>query len=277
MKYDILPIRTAFFWIFISTMLISGTAGIGLWIYQWHANQIATDEKYLITSITQHANTKYQLPNGYLSELLELSIDVPAFLPKLSLKNAENRLLLSPIIEKAEVKKIPPRTIHIDYSLRQPIAKLAEYTNTLLDKNAFPFPCQPFYSDLDLPEIVLGEIEGALAWGTRISDDHVKYAIAVYNAFATECSECQTAIKRIDISKANDPSAGHREIILTLQKVNEGQFVQDFLRLDLAHYAQNLHRYAILEEHLIKNKNFFQSSFIIDLRVPQLAFLSAVL
>lgn len=277
MKYDILPIRTAFFWIFVSTMLISGTAGVSLWVYQWHANQITADEKYRITSINQQTSSEYRLPTGYLSELLELSVDAPAVLPKLSLQRSLNRLLSSPVIETANVKKIPPRAIHVDYSMRQPIAKLVEYKNTLLDKNAFPFPSHPFYCDLNLPEVVLGDIENPLVWGAKISDTHVKYAIAVYEAFKTECSGCQTTIKRIDISKANDPSAGHREIILTLQKVYQGQFIQDYIRLGLDQYGQNLHRYAILEEHLIKKKNFFQTSFIIDLRVPQLAFLSAVL
>lgn len=277
MKYDILPTRTAFLWIFISTLLISGTTGLGIWIYKWHAKQLAGDDKYIITAIHQQTTAAYPLQSGYLAEFLELSIDSPTYLTTYNLKHAHDRLLQCSHIESALLKKVPPDTICVDYTLREPIGILAEYTNTLIDKDGFAFAYRPFYPALDLPEIILGDPDNRMCWGTPLGGNHLKQALAVLEAFKETCQPCNFKIKRIDVSKADAPSAGQREIILALEEACSENARTCFLRLGIGDYTKTLQHYALLQEYLILNKFFFQSAVIIDLRVPQLAFLSTVL
>lgn len=277
MRYDILPIRTALLWVLLSTVLVSGSAAFAIWAYKWYMQQLSTDKKYLITELIQESNGPYSLPRGYLAELLELSSDLPTFLSAYNLKAAQQKLLGCMHIETASLKKVQPNAICISYTMRTPIGFLPEYSNSLVDADGYMIAFQPFFPPLDLPEIVLGDLLLATAWGSRLSSSALTGALAILESFQQANIPDNIKIRRIDVSKINAPSAGQREAVLILEKSHNSQTQTHFVRLGTDYYSQSLLHYGALQKHLDAEGGFSCPRLIIDLRVPQLAFLSAVL
>lgn len=278
MKYDILPLRTAFLWIAASAVIVSGSAAVGLWLYKWQKQQAATDDKYKIIAILQHTNDPEPLQNIYLAELLNLSIDKPAYLTAYSTTQAEFQLLRCPHIKSVSIKKIPPGTLYIDYVMRRPAAFLAGYTNVSIDREGIAIPFKPFYTPKNLPELVLGDIEGDVLWGSPVRSGRLEQALAVLEYFEPQCSRTNTIIKRIDVSRLDAPSAGQREILVVVEEAVDGAGPSTrFLRLGIGHYERDLQNYWSLRDYVIAHPDEFPAGQIaIDLRVPQLAFLSPV-
>lgn len=256
-----LPVRRAVFWILLSTLFISGTCTTALFYY-WHLKSAwEADSKYNIVAIVQRGPDKDILKTEYLAELLGLSLDQPTNLFKLSLNEAKQRLLQSPLIESVVVKKVKPGTLYIDYHVRKPMAFLADYSNTALDEKGFLIPFAPFFTPKKLPEIVCGS-QDACKWGEVLKGEQIYWALNLIKQ--------QSNIRRIDFSQYNASSLGLREIILVL----ESQISPEtrILRLPTENMSQQLANYKQLEEHLASHP-IESNTLIIDLRIPKLAFL----
>ena len=91
------------------------------------------DPKYQIISIIQTGPEKEALKTVYLAELLSLSSDSFASLYDFDCKEGEKKLLLSPLISSASIKKMEPDALYIDYEVRKPIAWLSDYQNIGID------------------------------------------------------------------------------------------------------------------------------------------------
>lgn len=275
MNDDILPLKTALFWIFICTLMLSGTTGAGIWIYKWFERQAATSGKYQIMRILQRTADKEPLETAYLAELLSLSVDRAPSLTSYSLSNATQMLLSSPCIQSASLKKVFPNTLCVDYAMRRPVAFLGEYENALIDGDGVPIPRTPFYGNIDLPEIILGEISEEVSWGRPITCKALTCALETLNAVGKACNQENMTLKRVDFSRENAPSAGQCEILVTIE--DHAVPITYFLRLSIDRYEKNLHHFVSLHHYLHRYpQNFSGAQMIVDLRVPQLAFLSPV-
>lgn len=278
--------RQALFCLIGSTFFTLTTSLGGYWLWSKHRNERLLNEKYRITSIIQTGPEKEALKTGYLAELLGLSMDQPTQLYALDLKKAEAKLYSSPLIAHAKIKRIPPTTLYIDYEVRKPLAWLADYKNMAVDKDGYLFPVAPFFSPKNLPEIYLG-LTPSTSWQIKNPSFHL--ALQILQFLETAPWKEGLRIKRIDVSNAFAPSLGQREIVLFTEE--ELSFRHEthevlcifpkILRIAPKDYTQQLNNFFSLRRTMmedyrrqladIKSGGRFAPR-IIDLRIPQLAF-----
>lgn len=303
MKNSKVQFNKAIIWILLSTFLVSGTAWMG-WLYYHHVQHLRRqDPTYNIVAIVQTGPEKEVLKTVYLAELMGLSVDYPQNLYTFDTKNAVSKLLASPLIKGATIKRIRPGTVYIDYVVRQPVAYLADYTNTALDEEGYIFPFYPFFTPKKLPEIVVGlppfgtpgkgkESAGG-EWHRPLMGKEVPLAMQIIKAFNGNRLYESTVLKRVDVSKAYKASPGQREMVLMVEErmeCHEGErsilcVFPRILRFNVASYQEQLDNYLILRSYLAIHPHpplkfpegspvVTASPLVIDLRIPDLAFLT---
>lgn len=277
--------------------LALSVSGYTIWSRSIQKRLIDPENK--IVSILQTGSEKEALKTVYLAELLGLSADVYTSLYSLSCREAERRLLSSPLISTARVKRIPPGTLYIDYESRKPIAWLADYQNTGIDKEGYIFPMAPFFSPKELPEIYLGLPSFQAGedpfgrkggnWQEPIRTGYFQLALDVLQFLETAPWKEGFRLKKIDVSNAFAPSLGQREIVLFTEedfRVNSDErevccVFPKILRLAPKDYPQQLNHFFILRRNMAEDYKKQLSKIcesarfqprIIDLRIPQLAF-----
>jgi hypothetical protein len=287
------------------------TSGGFFAFFQYKKKKIE-DEKYYIKAIVQTGPEKEALKTGYLAELLDLSIDRPVSLYAFDCKEAEKKLLFCPLIKSAKVKRMRPNAIYVDYEIRKPIAMLADYKNTAIDWEGYIFPFTPFFSPKEIPEIYLGlppfealnenRTKENGQWLTPIKNPFLTLAFEVLKFLEEAAWREHFRLKKIDVSNAFATSLGQREIVLfTEEKLvirREGKEVfcifPKILRVAPKDFAQELGCFCTLRRNMEKDYREQLASFpnaieemsetmnslpvrrfssrIIDLRIPQLAF-----
>ena len=291
-------------WIVGSMLLVGGISYPLMKGYLRGSHRNLTDPKQALSSIIQTGPQSGALTTEYLAELLGISRDRPVHAKTFSLARAKERLLSSALISQAEVKLIPPGTLYIDYTVRQPVVFLEDYENVALDKAAYPFAFSPFFSPKNLPSIYLGlapfgtptvEPErGVAQWGSALQGKYIALAFDVL-AIVTDPQVADLfSVQRIDVSNAFSESYGTREIVVITHDVIyrqiNGKEVQlhlpRILRLSTSNYAQELSRYLTLRAQLLKEEE--KKGFallegagpvmrceekIIDFRIQKLAFI----
>lgn len=278
------------------------TLTLSLWGYShWnHARKARmADERYRLVSILQTGPEKEPLKTIYLAELLGLSIDKPVSLYSLDLKKARQKLLTSPLIAKAELKRVPPSTLYIDYEVRHPVAWLADYQNMAIDRDGYLFPMAPFFESEKLPEIYLGlPAFGATedsfgrkggAWQTPLENRYLTLAFEILSFFENSPHREGLRLERIDVSNAFASTLGQREVVLfTDEEVpfrrGDREVFCSFpkiLRLMPKDYPQQITNFFGLRRAMAEDYKKQVASIpdsgrfaprIIDLRIPQLAF-----
>lgn len=206
-----------------------------------------------IQIIAQSGSEKEALKTDYLAQLIGLAYDQS---PKsFKEKIAQDRLLASPLIKDAKVKQVSPNVLSIDYSLRKPYVFLGDYENTALDRDGYPFPFSPFYTPKNIPCVYLGN--NSLKWGVIIEEKQLAFEMLSYLEKKIDFFN----IKLLDVTQAEFPSLGRREVVLVIQ----GKYGDHTLRLTPTDYVDQLNRYFLLD--------YKEGNQIIDLRVPNLAFI----
>jgi hypothetical protein len=295
-----LPLTHALGWIVGSMLFVNGIAFSCLKMALRHRHNIAREDK-LIRSIVQTGPQKEALKTEYLAESLGICADHPQNVSSFDLQKGRERLLSSPLIAKASVSVIKPNILYIDYTVRQPIAFLADFENVAIDKEGYPFPFAPFFSPKNLPEIYLGissfgtpseDSEKPVAqWGCSLKGKYLDLALEILSYVTDSKVFDDFNVTWIDVSQAFSNSCGTREIILTtqdaiFQKEGREEIKSVFprtLRLSTKHYAQELGNYLKLRFQLLEEdrkrltlpgKNLSQKmpERIIDFRIPNLAF-----
>lgn len=269
-----------------STCLTLAVSLTGIHFWNKHRRNLLENEKYRIRAIIQTGPEKEALKTVYLAELLGLSSDVPQQLYALNPKKAEVLLKQSPLIADAKVKRMPPSTLYIDYEVRKPLAWLADFKNTAVDADGHVFPVAPFLTPKRLPEIYLGT---PTLDGWKIDGPAFSLAIEILHFLEKAPWTEGLIIQRIDVSNAFAPSLGTREVVLiteeeiTLRKP-QGEIVCVFpkiLRLAPKDYQQQLNNFFTLRRTMMDDYKKQLASVqsggkfaprIIDLRIPQLAF-----
>ncbi len=237
-----IPLSRALVFIFLSVIVISGPAFLGLLYYQSLLKSRSEDSRYLVRTILPSNST---LPADYLSELLEL----PFNLYKFKRQELERKLLASPLIREARVKKILPNKLGIHYKARNPLALLGDYENMAVDKDGYLFPCRPFFNPQELPVIYLGDVTNNPI--QNASFHTAKKLLKILSKWH---------ICHIDLTKVNERSLGKREIVVLLEN-------EIYLRLTPENYAEELANFQLLQ------KNRTLKNAVVDLRLADLAFL----
>lgn len=286
MKESEWTMRQALICLIGSTCLTLAFSLMGIQFWKKHRRELLESPNYQIRAIIQTGPEKEALKTVYLAELLGLSADVPQQLYALNVKKAESLLKKSPLIADAKVKRMPPSTLYIDYEVRRPLAWLADFKNVAVDAEGHVFPVAPFFTPKRLPEIYLG-ISAIEEW--RVQGPAFSLAIEILQ-FLEKAPWIQgLIIQRIDVSNAFAPSLGTREVVLmteeelTIRK-QDGEVVCVFpkiLRLAPRDYQQQLANFFSLRRTMMddykRQLTMLQTGGrfaprIIDLRIPQLAF-----
>ncbi len=292
--------KQALFCLIGSTCLTLILAVGGFWGYRnWKMSRM-TNEKFRVVAIVQTGPEKEPLKTAYLAEVLGLSADRPSHLYSLDLKQAQAKLLTSPLIESAKIKRVPPGTLLIDYTIRKPLAILSDYANTAVDSEGYLFPIAPFSSPKQLTEIYLGlpsfgSAEDTMgrsggSWQRPLKNGYFSLALEILRFIEDSPAKGDMRIKRIDVSHAFAPSLGQREIVLIAEdeliwNAQGKELVCVFpkiLRLAPKDYRQQLGNFFSLRSAMhedykrqlasVQEGGRFASR-IIDLRIPQLAFI----
>ncbi len=292
---QIFSLKKALFWIVMPTIFISGSFYGAYFYYSNSSKKRFLSPKYQISAIVQTGLEKEALKTSYLAELMELSCDEQVNLFLFDLKRAKEKLLMSPMIRQANVKRIRPNAIYVDYEIRKPIAILCDYENIGVDEEGFPLPLTPFFKIHSLPEIYLGLIKNSdekeLKWHQKIDGKELSSAFQLLNFLSQPpCSEA-FRVRRIDISRAFSSSYGKREIVLLIEEdivagkeKNTLCIFPKILRLNPKDIQQQLSNYLNLQSKM--RRDYYQQLFskalpsetiifqpkIIDFRVPDLAF-----
>lgn len=257
-------------WILLSVLLISGTALMG-WLYYLHVKNLrVNDDQYRIVALIQKNSQNEYFKTMYLAELLNLSLDQPVNIYKFDEIEGEEKLRASPLIKRAEIKKIRPGTLYIDYQIRIPIAYLGNYTNAAFDNEGHLFPFRPFFTPKALPTINLSEFSEDPRWGMILSNNE-EFGLALQVLEKLESvNQLGLQINKIDVSQAFVPSLGQRQIVVVLeeQEKQSNKAQTHYLRLDPINYVQNIHNYMTWRLH---NKNSESELVTVDLRIPQMA------
>lgn len=278
--------RQALFCLIGSTCLTLSVSLAGYSFWKKQRLERLNSKNYRITAIIQTGPEKEALKTDYLAELLGLSADFPTQLYAFNLKKAEQKLLSSPLISAAHVKRLPPTTLYIDYEVRKPIAWLADFQNMAIDKEGFYFPVTPFFTPKRLPEIYLG-ITSESGW--QIKSPYFDLALQILEVLETAPWKEGLRITRIDVSNAFQPSLGQREIALfteeELSTRKEGREIvcifPKILRLSPKEYVQQLNNFFALRRAMMEDYRKQLATLqeggrfaprIVDLRIPQLAF-----
>lgn len=206
-----------------------------------------------IQIIAQTGPEKEALKTAYLAELLGLSGDEES--QGIREKVAEEKLLKSPVIQEASVKRIAPGILSIDYSLRKPYVFLADYENLALDREGHPFPFSPFYTPKNMPQLHLGQ--RVTQWSVPVENRALAFEILKHLESRMDFFQ----VESLDVTQAKHPSLGCREVILVL-RAEEGKH---YLRLTPLGYQEELERYLLLQP--------VDGDHIVDLRLPKLAFI----
>lgn len=295
-----MPLTHALGWIVGSMLFVNGIAYSCLKAFLARRGQVRNEER-LIRSIVQTGPQKEALKTEYLAEILGICADYPQSSASFNLQKAKTALLASPLISNGIVSIIKPNILYIDYTVRQPIAFLADFENTAIDKEGYPFPFAPFFSPKNLPEVYLGlspfgipseDPEKPLVqWRSPLKGKYWDLALHIL-AYVTDPKVMdEFNVSLIDVSSAFSNSCGTREIVLTTQDTlflkEDGKEAEVIfprtLRLSPKNYAQELGNYLKLRPQLLEDdrkrlalpgKNLAQKmpERIIDFRLPNLAF-----
>lgn len=275
------PLKKAILIIALITFMVCSPIAFAVIYFKSLMNQRFSDPKYAIEAIVQTSSEKEPLKTSYFAELLHLSVDQPTNIYQFNMEQGLQKILRSPLIKRAELKKIYPGTLYIHYALRVPIAYLVDYTNTAIDKDGVAIPFKPFFTPKILPEIYLGlkdEVDASF-FGLKLGTPQVSMALNLINFLSKETFFDHCRLKRIDVSRGFASSYGQREIVVILEVKNESLVNQRsiltkhlrILRLSSANYEQELKNYSGLAKFLMQKDSL--KNLIIDLRIPNLAFI----
>lgn len=243
----------------IFVMLAIGFAGYR--IFRGSLADKMAHSKYEIQSIIQTGPEKEALPTVYLAELLNLSRNLPQNFFTFDEKEAVKKLLTSPVIAKAKVKKIKPDTVYIDYEVYRPVALWGDNFNLAIDEKGQVFPIEPYFSPKRLPEIYFGKQE--------IEREKLEIALAILNYFEKRKAFEETLIKMIDVRDSLHPSFGKREVVITLEEKGKTWY----LRLTPHKFPEELNNFITLKSSYMASS---KKKKVVDLRLSKVAYIEEV-
>ncbi len=257
-----IPLRQAVVYIGLSICLISGSATLAWCWYQYILSARKEESKYTITALIQ-TGRKDSLACWQLEELLDLSKDRPENFYAFDTKAATKKLEALSLFKKAHVRKVRPNMVHVDYELRSPRIRIADFENVGCDAEGYCFPLTPFFSQRELVEVFLGIDK--VSWDSPLHSQQVDLAFGIIDA-TTRLFLPSLQLERVDVSRFSAASCGQKEIVLRCRYGAKTIFVrllpQDaYLRLQDLVRIQNL----LDKQEAVR--------LVVDLRCPKIGLL----
>lgn len=254
--------------IILFTLLLSGTTGVVLFYHVIEQNNRSQDPAYTISAVVQKAMGRNVLPTAALIEMLNLSKDHPMNLYAFHVKSAAEKLVEKGIFKRINISKVIPDTLLIEYSLRDPIAYLEDYTNTALDVEGAIFPFHPYYTPKKIPSVRFGK---ELLRGAQLDEKELKLMLEVFALLEAPAQNLRASLQKLDITKAINPKDPLNEIDVLMTYGGR----ERWLRLTHANMTNELADFLIFQQTLLDWEDKHPSSkTVIDLRVPDVAYLS---
>lgn len=219
-------------------------------------------DSYLIQKIAQKKPPTDALKCLCLSEMLGLSTDNKISLYHFNTKKAREQLLSYAIFKEAEIFKIKPNLLFLDYTLRQPIAYVGDFSNSAIDQEGTLFPFVPFFSPKVLPEVFFGKESFTFTENGLFGGFVAQQKMSILKTFLQKLSPY--TLFYLDLSRLDAPTLGKQEIVAEIQE-NGQKFL---VRFSPTHYADEIETYFLLR----KKSKMVEQSAIIDLRIPEVAF-----
>ncbi len=235
-----LPLYVSLLIIFGSTLLVSGSATTG-WLYYKHwERQRHFNERFLLTTLYPHSRGAIELPTPVLAHLMGLSATDNLY--AINPRALEKRLISSELIASAHVDRAHPSGLYIDYTPREPVAALPELPGYGIDREGNTLPLT--FSNGQLPDLYLAEI----------TTESLRHALTLLDP--------SLPITRIDTAQMGAESSGQRQIVMIVGAPPN----QHILRLPPRNSKLALANYKKLLP--------LEGNHVIDLRIPQLAYIS---
>lgn len=271
-----IPVKRAIIFLLLSLVLTTFIFFATRFFLCYLTERNENDPRYSIKVLAQSCTTDEPLRFAHLAEMLELSIDKPINLYAVRKQDLEKRLLSYPIVQSASVRFIEPCIVYVDYSLRKPVAMLADFENVGIDAEGHLFHIVPFITPKKLPEIYFGNL-----WGSNERKMLLERAFDLLECIQKkEYSTAAMHVSYIDMQKAQATTAD-REIILEL--IGKRKYL---LRLQSEGYEDGLNRFftliqhrmeALLAKEVIKPPSVIPwddtEQIVVDLRLPKLAYI----
>lgn len=193
------------FWkkLLLSILIVNSLAGSGLYIYYISLKRRLSE--WNIRQILERG--KGELPPGFLAEALGLSQDEPVPWDRFDTNKAEKKLESFSFFKKVRVRKIEPDAVLIDYVLRIPVAKVADFINYAVDQEGVIFPLEPYYSAKRVPSIRFGE---------KVTQRKVLEAFSLIEEIKT--AEFPPRILLIDLSESDSNILKKKQVVVLLEE-----------------------------------------------------------
>lgn len=266
---DKLSFQKAIFCILLSIVLISGVPTAFIIHKKTRLKSLKKNPKYLITQIIQRSSIKEGLKTAHLAQLLSLSANQPQNIFTFDTARAVELLMGTGIFKKVVVRINLPNSIVIDYELRQPIAYLADYTNTVVDIEGHIFPLSPYHTPKFLPKIYLGSKFSPFIYG-KINDPKMDLALKIYNFYVSLGVNQKLILDQIDVSCLNAKSLGKKEIVLSLKEVSSNCIYDKLLRFSASNFEEQFLSFLNLDAMNLPK------SLVCDLRMYPNAYISPI-
>lgn len=253
------------FVIVASVFVTTAVVFTGFRIYRTVVVEKMSRAQYVLRTIIQTGPEKEALPTGYLAELMGLSIDQPQNYFTFDEEEAREKLIKSPVIKRARVKKIKPDTVYVDYAVFKPIALVGDGTQLAIDEEGHLFPLAPFFSPKYLPILYFGMQENTVVV------EREKFAVALALLAYLDRREVfqESEVCVIDVSEAVHESFGKREVVLTLKEKGAVWY----LRLTPHKFPEELHHYVTLRESVLSHS---KNKKVVDLRLAKMAYIEEI-
>lgn len=261
-RSDRLPLWNALLRIFLTTLLLSGTSYIGWWMWEHHLEKRLTDPRYELQALRVLASPEDHLPSSLLAHWLDLSPH--ANLYSYDCHALATQLFRQPLIAHAVVQRDPPHRLLVEYSLRKPIARLAEVPQVGLDEEGILIPLIGKWIEAPLPSIFIGLPPSSLPpWEQPSPLAPRKEGARLLKLIQT--TSLGEHLLRIDSSAIDAPSKGRRQLLLILEE----SWGVTLIRLMPETIKDGIKRYLALRS-LLEEMGTPQ---VVDLRLDQLAYL----
>ena len=264
MKKEI-PYSTAFLILGGSMMLVASLFFSGRYLYDYILHSRFEDERYNIQYIYGASATSDAIDTSYLAELLNLSQDSPTNIYAFSERHGEALLKQTPIFQEVHLKKKMPDALSVKYVLREPVASIGGYQNTVIDSSGVPFPLRPYFSPKNLPRIFLPDV--TVEYGVSIVSKPLNQALFILHMLEG------FTISLIDMRYVSAGSLGKRSITVVFQNEHSRHFV----RLPVKEYQTALSNYLEMRgELLVQERDQQKEETVVDLRLPGYGYVSSL-
>jgi len=138
-----------------------------------------------IEYVAVRSENGFCLPIDILQYLLCLSSQEKRDLASVDVHALEARLFHCPALEKAQVRRLFPNTLVIDYSLRKPVFQVGKEGAFLVDKEGCVFPRSPYFPPLSLPFLSFSHVETSTSLVQSITNHKPLFSscVALSSAF----------------------------------------------------------------------------------------------